>query len=128
MSERPTVLVVDDDEGIRRLGMSLLTRRGFKSEGAANGKEAVRRLRSQQFDAVVLDLLMPEKDGIETLMDIKTHQPETYVIAISGGGRIAADEYLQLATMCGADVSLRKPFSFGHVADLLEAATENRGV
>src|SRR3569623_1468282 len=101
MSERRTVLVVDDDDGIRRLAVCLFDRRGFKSESAPNGKVALSKLRRQQYDAVLLDVLMPEKDGIETLMDIKRFQPETYVIAVSGGGRIAAEEYLSLAPMCG---------------------------
>jgi two-component system, chemotaxis family, chemotaxis protein CheY len=126
MPDRQRVLVVDDDADIRSLALELLDLNGFSAEGAADGKEALALLRRGTYDAVVLDVVMPEKDGIEILMDIKSRQPETFVVAISGGGRIDAHDYLDMATMCGADATLRKPFSFDAMAEMIVEATASR--
>ena len=74
---------------------------------------------------MLLDIIMPEKEGIETLMEAKQRWPALKVIAMSGGGRIKADDFLQLASDLGADLVLKKPVLpsvlVGHLRQLVQA-------
>ncbi len=82
----PRILIIEDDEEIRDLLESLLTREGYTVATAANGKQGVAAFLAQPFDLVITDIIMPEKDGIEAIMDLRRGRPELKLIAISGGG------------------------------------------
>jgi DNA-binding response OmpR family regulator len=106
------VLVVDDEAGIRQLAARALAAAGCQSHGAANGREAISVLEHTPIDAVVIDMIMPEKEGVETIIEVKSRWPNLKVIAISGGGRLAPDDFLRLASMVGADATMKKPLNF----------------
>jgi len=112
------ILIMDDDEQI----LSLLARSaelaGFAAATAVNGREGQRLLEKQPFDLVITDLIMPEKEGMETISYIKKQFPKIKIIAISGGGRIGPETYLPAALELGADLAFAKPFS---VDDLMTA-------
>ena len=78
---------------------------------AANGDQALAQLKQRRFAAVVIDIIMPEREGIETILEMRKHWPETFIIAMSGGGRIGPEDFLKLALMVGADRTLKKPFT-----------------
>lgn len=106
------ILVVDDDDVIRAMLRKLFTAGGFDVSVAENGKEAVRRQEERPFDLIVTDLVMPEKEGIETIMEFRKKYPATKIIAMSGGGKLnSGDYYLELARNLGAQKTLAKPFT-----------------
>jgi CheY-like chemotaxis protein len=107
-----SVLVVDDEPGIRMLAVRALRGAGGTAYEAANGHEALRVLEKAAMDVVVIDLIMPEKEGIETIVEIKQRWPGVKVIAVSGGGRIGPDTFLDLAHGLGADITMSKPLNF----------------
>jgi CheY-like chemotaxis protein len=115
-------LVVDDDESVRNFVREILQEHGFEVYVAEDGKTAASLYKKHaDFSLVVTDILMPAGDGIDFILKIRTGvggaaQPK--IIAISGGGFIDAEEYLESARGLGADVTLEKPFS---THDLTEA-------
>ena len=105
------ILVVDDDElALFTLGEILKTAGHIVVE-ARNGNECLEFQRNEPFDLVVTDIIMPEKDGIETVIELRKDFPEIKIIAISGGGRTHDLNILKVAEEFGADSVLAKPFS-----------------
>lgn len=107
----PRILIIEDDGEIRDLLERLLTREGHTVATAINGKQGVVAFRANPFDMVITDIIMPEKDGIEAIMDLKRERPDLKLIAISGGGRADPENYLHSAQLLGATRTLRKPFT-----------------
>lgn len=106
------ILVVDDDEGFRRMLMAALNRLEFTAIPANNGNEGLRALADGEIDLVLLDIMMPEKDGLETLREInRSVMSEVPVIAISSGGLTQYRDGLRMARALGAKAVLEKPFS-----------------
>ena len=87
-----------------------------RTAARASGWPGVRRP-----DIVVLDILMPGHDGIETIRDLKVSHPGVAIIAMSGGGMIDCATYLRMATVLGAHATLTKPFSFPQLLSLVLA-------
>lgn len=112
------VLIIEDDNEVREFLESLLDRAGYATITAVNGKEGVAIFNTSPVDLVITDIIMPEKDGIETIMDMKRANPALKVIAISGGGRAEPENYLHSAMLLGADRTIKKPFTN---EDILEA-------
>ena len=88
MSSQLSVLVVDDDPVIHLIASQILEPHGCAVTHANDGVEALTHLAERPFDVVVLDMLMPNKEGLETLVEIRARWPGVKVVAISGGGRI----------------------------------------
>ena len=103
------ILVVDDDEQIRILLDLALSRDSHEVVTAENGVVASRVQRERPADVVIMDIIMPEKEGFETIIEFRRDYPETKIIAISGGGRLGPDQYLKLAKTMGADFIFEKP-------------------
>ncbi len=103
------VLIADDNADTRdALGM-ILGAAGHEVVMAADGEEAVDRYRAQPFDVLVLDLLMPKRDGFETLRILKQEYPDVRVLVISGAWRVAGRDALAYARELGAAVAILKP-------------------
>ena len=121
MTESKTVrvLVVDDERAVRDVLTALLNAAGHESAAAANGREALEMLERKQFDVILLDLVMPEQEGLETIQRLRKRADCPYIVAMSGafGG-----EYLRIARSLGADHMLQKPIS----REALLAAVEER--
>jgi CheY-like chemotaxis protein len=105
------ILVVEDDEIFRRVLRSALENAGYRVVTAADGGEAEAALARQEFALVVTDLIMPGKDGIEMIKELRKTYPRLPILAISGGGRMPRDGYLKVAQLLGAHAVLGKPFS-----------------
>jgi len=102
------ILLVDDDEAVRDSVGVILASAGYSVAAARNGIEAMRLLEERRPDLIVTDILMPHKEGIESIREIRALAPETPIIAISGAG--AQGGYLRIARIFGANAVLEKPF------------------
>ncbi len=105
------VLVVDDDLNFGELLRSLLAEVGHDVVLATDGAQAVEQIRVEKFDVLILDLIMPKKDGLEVLIDMRQRHQDLQVIAMSGGGYGSAADYLSWAKTLGVRETLAKPFS-----------------
>ncbi|WP_020613693.1 response regulator [Sediminispirochaeta bajacaliforniensis] len=106
-----TILVIDDNDSYRAMLTMFLTEKEFMVIQADNGKSGWKLLHSQKPNLVILDIVMPDQEGIETLIQLRKVYPHLPVIAISGGGKIGPDNYLKLAKAFGADETFEKPVS-----------------
>ncbi|MCK4786615.1 MAG: response regulator [Desulfobacteraceae bacterium] len=106
-----TILVIDDNEDFRYTLMDLLELEGYEVIGAADGNEGVELYRQNPVELVITDLIMPKKEGIETIQELCRDYPDVKIIAISGGGRSCSDPglFLCAATDLGSMKSFQKP-------------------
>jgi len=105
------LLIIDDDDLFRPMLRENLEQLGHTVTEASNGKEGLAQFARVQADLVLTDLIMPEKEGIETIIELRKKWPGVKVIAMSGGGRVSASNYLKTAQQLGAACVLHKPFS-----------------
>ena len=91
------ILVIEDNRVISSLLSEMLSDEGFTISQATGGKESEKLLDENHFDLVITDIIMPDGDGIDIILKLRKECPETKIIAISGGGRISADTYLDMA-------------------------------
>ncbi len=103
------ILLVDDDAQVRTMLKLTLEREGYEIVEAADGNEAVQLYDPETIGLVITDIVMPEKEGIETIMELKAINPKVSVIAISGGGRISPEDYLKWARRFGVVNTFTKP-------------------
>jgi CheY-like chemotaxis protein len=104
------ILLVEDEEQVRVMLRTVLETAGHDVQEATNGEEAITKYHQNPADLIVTDIVMPEKEGIETIITLRKSNPELKIIAMSGGGRTSAHDYLHLAKKLGADYTLAKPF------------------
>ena len=104
------ILVIDDDDTVSLSMRLALEDADHQVEEAADGLEGMNLFRINPVDLVITDIFMPEKEGLETIDEIKQVCSQTKIIAISGGGRMDSEDYLGTAMRLGADYSLLKPF------------------
>ncbi len=114
------ILLIDDDDQIRIMLRRMLEAEGYEVVDASNGKEGIRLYREDPADLIITDIIMPEKEGIEVIMELKKDFPDVKIIAISGGGQIDAEEYLQMAKMLGAKFTFTKPFERKELLDAVK--------
>jgi PAS domain S-box-containing protein len=119
--EAARVLVVDDESHVRTLFQKILAGGGYKVQIAKDGNQGLRMVRAQRFDLVVVDLVMPEREGIDIIQTVHKEQPDLKIIAVSGafGGG-----FLNVAKLLGANMALAKPVESGK---LLEAVRDVLG-
>jgi DNA-binding response OmpR family regulator len=111
-----SVLVIDDDPVIRTVMQRVLEGGGFAVSAAGDAQSGLSRFAELEPDLVIVDILMPGKEGIATILEMREARPEARILAITGGGNFVAGEVLRIAELIGADNSLQKPFA---PADLL---------
>lgn len=119
--ENKSILVIDDEQLIRLQIRNALELEGFTVHEAANGNEGLARIAESVPDVVITDILMPDKEGIETILELRRTHPKIRIIAISGGGRTGNKDFLRTAKHLGADRTLAKPFG---LAELLRLVRE----
>ena len=112
------ILIVDDDTQFLQMLRQTLERAGYEVLEAPDGKQGIRLYRDEPTDLIITDIMMPKKEGSETIMELKRDFPDVKIIAVSGGGRVDPGHYLEIACRCGADRTFTKPFDR---AELLEA-------
>ena len=120
-----SILVIDDEEAIRSLCRRILTQAGHQVIEAPDGNEGVRLYRENRPDLIITDIIMPEKEGIETIMDLRKEFPSVKIVAISGGGSATTGATcLHLAKSLGALKALAKPFTRQQLLDAVRDALE----
>lgn len=116
------ILVVDDDDAVLRLIEAALHRAGHEVQIARDGNEAMRKLEGMPIELVLTDVVMPEKEGIQLMMELKRLSPHQKFIAMSGGGEFGFESYLNYAKMLGAVATLQKPFGMQTLLKTVEGA------
>ncbi len=120
-----TILFADDDPEFRRAYAEYLRNRGHEVIEAENGRDALKQLPRQPVDLAIIDVFMPEREGLEVIREMRQKTPDLKIIAISGGSKhIEASLGLQLAKQFGADKIINKPFL---PSELLEHINELAG-
>jgi two-component system chemotaxis response regulator CheY len=115
------ILIVDDSKFMRMLLADLLTRNGFEVLEAESGEQATRIFMEESPDLVTLDILMPGRDGIETLQDLRAHFPEARVVMVTALGM---EDYIKRALDSGADGFILKPVSAEKVIETVQEVLE----
>jgi len=116
-------LVVDDDEAVARAFGRVLGSFGYETRRACNGLVALKMLAESSFDAMVCDLFMPEREGLETIREVRALYPGMGIVVASGGfGTSEVSLWLKVALALGAVVALAKPVSGDELARAVEAA------
>jgi len=115
------ILVIDDEELARFTIREILETADFEVDEAENGRVGIDKQKATPFDLIITDIIMPEKEGVETIIDLKQEFPDLKIIAISGGGRTRNLDFLKLSERFGAAKILAKPFTEGQ---LLEAVND----
>ena len=115
----PRVLVIEDDDLARSLIQRALTQEGYDVTVASNGRLGLAAFRATPMDLVITDLIMPDVEGIELIIEFKRRCPELKIIAMSGGGTGWKYDYLGMAKKLGASRVIPKPFTPGDLCALV---------
>ncbi|MBF0424168.1 MAG: response regulator [Magnetococcales bacterium] len=114
------ILVIEDERQIREVLRQILERAGYEVDLAEDGHRGIELFRQHPADLVITDILMPNKDGLETIEELVGQHPTLPVIAISGGGPGQKAQFaLDVAKMCGAVRILAKPFSRKEILEMV---------
>jgi len=116
----PLILLIDDEAPFRSVLKQVLLNAGYDVVEAANGAEGIKYFHERPADMIITDIIMPEKEGIETIIELKKAYPDVKLIAMSGGGWYGTDIDFDMAKKLGAR-ALDKPFA---LQELLDAVNE----
>lgn len=117
------ILIVDDESLLAETLQSFLKSEGFQADVANNGETALRMVKEEDYDLMIVDIFMPEKDGIATIMDLKKINDRCKVIAMSGGGNVIKNfDYLEYAQALGAIRCFQKPIDPSELLACVKAA------
>ncbi len=111
----PRILIIEDDAQTRDMLSQLLQRHGYEVSLAADGIDGMRQFRAEPADLVLTDLLMPGKEGLETIRDLLDEFVGVKIIAMSGGGRLGNLGYLAAAEKLGATRAIAKPIDIPYL-------------
>jgi DNA-binding response OmpR family regulator len=118
------ILVIDDEESIRSMLAIILEKEGHRVTVAENGKIGMSRFKAEGADLIITDLVMPEQEGVETIMQLRQQHPTFPIIAMSGGGS-RADTYLAICKRLGVRHTLAKPFTMDELIKTVAAVLSN---
>ncbi len=122
MTEEVKDIIVVDDEAQMRLALRrMLEKEGYSVREAEDGDKAIRIHREKQADLIITDIIMPDKEGLGTILELKSEFPDVKIFAMSGGGKNSPEQYLRMATGLGVDRVFLKPFNR---EDILSAVAE----
>lgn len=120
MGKQMRILIAEDNDDFRELLKERIERDGHEVMALQDGTEILAQVEAFVPDIVVTDMIMPNTEGIELILAIKSKKPRLPVIAMSGGGKLSADWHLQTAEKFGADLLLTKPFRIGDLITEIE--------
>ena len=116
MSDKPTILVVDDNQDLLDTFAMILKRRGFSVETAGNGVSAVAKFKDQSFDVTLMDIVMPEMNGVDAFKKIKEMQPGASIILMTA---YSDEDLIQSARNEGAHQIIHKPIRIDQLIELI---------
>lgn len=115
------ILVVDDDDQVRKMLRISLQLAGYSVVVASDGRRGIKLQRLEPADLIITDILMPNKEGFQTITELRQEFPETKIVAISGGSdTVRTEDFLNIATKLGANCALQKPVERTILLDVLE--------
>jgi DNA-binding NtrC family response regulator len=114
------ILVIDDDPHCVALLKIAFERAGHTVISATDGMSGLKKACGEFFDLIITDVLMPEKDGLEFMIELKRHKPDVKVIAVSGGGILHAEDCLKMAKVFGAQHVMQKPFDINRMLQVAQ--------
>lgn len=124
----PDILVIDDNAAVRAITKRALESAGFRVRVAADGRQGIVAFRHQPASLVITDIVMPEKEGIEVIRELRSMAPSLPILAISGYCHGGIINYLQMALRLGATAILDKPFRadalIGRIRQMLNIAAD----
>ena len=120
------ILVMDDDQIFRSALRVILEGAGYEVADAADGAAGVRLYLQLGADLVLVDIFMPEMDGLQVIRALRTQVPRPHVVAMSGGGTAGQDDILAIAATLGAARTLRKPFTPRELLDAIRSCSDSR--
>ena len=125
------ILIIDDEPHILLMLKKMLEKSGFEVDLAANGNEGISLFKKSKAELVITDIIMPEKEGLETIREMRRIKPDLKIIAMSGGGKVSAENYLEIAKIFGASKVISKPFTkqemISAVNELMKGGTADNG-
>jgi DNA-binding response OmpR family regulator len=131
----PSVLVIDDEAEVRDSIHQVLTRIGFEVSLADNGRTGLEEFFHRPADVVIVDVVMPQTNGVDVIRTIRASYPGSRILAITGGGNfgplgykpgtIVTDAYLASASQAGADAVMTKPFRRQELIDTVRSLVKN---
>ena len=113
------ILIIDDDKDVLRVLHDLLASEGHSVDDAPDGTTGIRKQHEHPFNLILTDIVMPEKEGISTIIELKRDYPGLKIIAMSGGGDFEPYGYLDIARRVGADSTIAKPFSAREILNVI---------
>jgi DNA-binding response OmpR family regulator len=117
------ILVIDDEDLVRYSIRMFLEADGHDVDEAEDGLAGLAKLEAGSYDLLITDIVMPRKEGMETILEVRESRPDLKILAISGGGPTGSFNYVELTRQCGADLFVAKPFTdkelLGAVRELL---------
>jgi len=120
MTKLKRILVIDDEPTALDLLRRILEMKGYEVAVAKNGQEGVELFQQHPCDLVITDMVMPIKDGLQTILDLRLEVPQLPVIAISGGGTISKERYLAVAGYLDRVITIAKPFAIEQIIAAVE--------
>ena len=114
------ILIIEDETAFRTLIKDALEHAGYDVTEASDGEEGMRLFAEQPHDVVITDILMPNKEGLETILELTEQSPGANILAISGGGIGLGDDLLDMARDFGAKYALRKPISMKRLLEIVQ--------
>jgi CheY-like chemotaxis protein len=119
------ILIIDDESEGRYAIRAVLEDIGHSVAEAGTGTEGLERFQEGKYDLVICDIIMPDKEGIETIVEIRQIEPDQRIVAISGGGRIKKEDYLAVAAAVGATHTISKPFDAETLTEMVTRILHN---
>jgi DNA-binding response OmpR family regulator len=114
------ILIIEDETTLRGFMQEFLENAGYEVGVASDGDEGMRLFAKQPYDVVITDILMPNKEGLETILELSQQSPNVKIIAITGGGIGLGDDLLDMARDFGAQRALRKPIPMKQLAEVVQ--------
>ena len=115
----PSILIIDDDDSLRDSLRRTLHKEGYTIMEASEGGQGLKQLERLPVDVILLDMFMPDKDGLETIGVLRRTHPGIPIIAMSGGGFKGTVDVLHVAKKLGVRRTLAKPFTREQLLDAL---------
>lgn len=120
-NSQKTILIIDDEEQIRAVLRLILEKKGYHVLEASDGGKGIKCCRSNQVDLVITDIFMPDKEGIETIIELKRDFPKMKIFAMSGGGSVGPDTFLKISSQLGVIKTFTKPIDRKALLNEIEA-------
>ena len=117
------IVIIEDDQIIRESLKEILEMNSFQVFAIDSGIDLMKKITEFRPDVLITDIIMPDKDGIEIIIEAKKTLTDIKLIAISGGGRIDSESYLNTAKYLGADATLKKPFTHEQLISVIKSLT-----